>query len=124
MTRPILLVEDDFDVRTVVSDLLASEGYAVVAAENGRVALDRVRALEQPPGLILLDLMMPVMDGLTFLQVFRSEFPALASVPVLVVSAAHALKQQLPGNVSFMPKPIGIEELLAFVRTHCGPAAR
>ena len=61
----ILVVDDDRDIRESLRELLAEAGYAVAVAENGRVALERLRAGLRP-GVILLDLMMPIMDGMTF----------------------------------------------------------
>ncbi len=81
--RPVLVVEDDADTRELLRRLLEREGFAVVEAETGRVALDRVR--EQPPGLILLDLMMPEMDGFEFLAELRQT--GGRGIPVVVVTA-------------------------------------
>jgi two-component system, NtrC family, sensor kinase len=81
--RPVLVVEDEADTRELLRRLLEREGFAVVEAETGRVALDRVRA--QPPGLILLDLMMPEMDGFEFLAELRQT--GGRGIPVVVVTA-------------------------------------
>ena len=82
--QPVLVVEDDADTRELLRRLLEREGFAVVEAETGRVALDRVR--EQPPGLILLDLMMPEMDGFEFLAELRRQTGG-RGIPVVVVTA-------------------------------------
>jgi GAF domain-containing protein/CheY-like chemotaxis protein len=82
--RPVLVVEDDADTRELLRRLLEREGFAVTEAETGRVALERVR--EQPPGLILLDLMMPEMDGFEFLDELRG-LPGGRGIPVVVVTA-------------------------------------
>lgn len=83
--RGVLLVEDDPDVRELVGEALLEEGYSVYPAENGLRGLELARELK--PTVILLDLMMPVMNGWQFLAQQRAE-PDLAPIPVVVVSAA------------------------------------
>ncbi|MBI2466907.1 MAG: response regulator [Candidatus Rokubacteria bacterium] len=80
----VLVVDDDPAFRELARRLLEREGYRVAEAENGRVALERVR--EAPPGLILLDLMMPEMDGFAFVEELRRE-AAWRAIPVVVVTA-------------------------------------
>ncbi|MFM1904385.1 MAG: hypothetical protein RLZZ440_2285 [Planctomycetota bacterium] len=82
--RPVLVVEDDAASREQVTRLLCKDGWRVMEAENGLVALQRAQA--EVPGVILLDLMMPEMDGFEFLARFR-RLPGCAEVPVIVVSA-------------------------------------
>jgi CheY-like chemotaxis protein len=80
----VLIVEDDPDTRDIIKSTLEKDGWKVETAENGLVALERVaRTL---PGLVLLDLMMPEMDGLTFLEEFR-RLPDARAVPVIVLTA-------------------------------------
>jgi CheY-like chemotaxis protein len=81
---PVLVVDDDQEVRGLIRRVLEREGHTVVEAENGLVGLARAR--ERQPGLVLLDLIMPQMDGFDFLEVFRRE-DALRAVPVVVVTA-------------------------------------
>jgi CheY-like chemotaxis protein len=112
----ILLVEDDFDMRDALIPILEYEGHRVVGAANGREALDQLRAGPKP-SLILLDLMMPVMNGTEF----RAELlrdPALASIPVVVVSADPAArsKAKVMGAVGCIEKPLNIDALLSQVR--------
>jgi two-component system chemotaxis response regulator CheY len=103
----ILIVDDDIDIRRSLSDFLEDEGYAVTAAPNGRIALDLLRGGVRP-AVILLDLMMPGMDGWDFRQA-QLEDPALASVPVVVVTACgfspEAIRQQF-APAAFVSKPI------------------
>jgi CheY-like chemotaxis protein len=80
----ILLVEDDEPTRETTRDLVVRHGFAVVEAANGREALDRLA--EGLPDLILLDLLMPEMDGFEFLDEVRSR-PAWRNVPVIVLTA-------------------------------------
>jgi CheY-like chemotaxis protein len=80
----VLVVDDDADLRELLRRLLQREGYRVVEAENGRAALDRIR--EARPGLILLDLMMPEMDGFEFVRRFRKH-DAWRGIPIVVITA-------------------------------------
>lgn len=113
----ILLVEDDPDVRESVQTLLEEEGYTVEPAQNGREALDRVAASAVDPCLILLDLMMPVMNGAEFLAAFRSR--RTAPVPVVILSAWPREAAGAGGVSDYLPKPLSIETLLATVEKHC-----
>jgi CheY-like chemotaxis protein len=112
----ILLVEDDFDLRDALIPILEHEGHHVVGAANGREALDQLRAGAKP-SLILLDLMMPIMNGAEF-RAEQLRDPALASIPVVVVSADPAArrKAEVMGAVGCLEKPMDIDALLAQVR--------
>lgn len=99
-TGPVLVVEDDTETRRVMARSLLKEGFRVVEAENGRVALERVAA--ERPGVILLDLVMPTMDGLEFLTELRRT-DAGRAIPVVVLTAkdlTRAEREQLNGHVS------------------------
>jgi signal transduction histidine kinase/CheY-like chemotaxis protein len=99
---PVLLVEDHSDLRAMMRHMLEQEGWAVAEAENGRVALDRVT--ENRPELIVLDLMMPEMDGFSFLEALR-EHVAWRSIPVVVVTAKDLTTedhQRLNGYVRYI----------------------
>jgi CheY-like chemotaxis protein len=96
---PILVVEDNPSIREVTARQLKAQGWGVLEAENGRVALDRLAT--QIPALILLDLLMPVMDGFQFVEEFRRH-PEWQSIPIVVVTAAdlnEADRQRLNGSV-------------------------
>jgi CheY-like chemotaxis protein len=96
---PVLVVEDDASTRELLRDMLAREGWQVIEAANGRVALDRVA--ENRPQLILLDLMMPEMNGFAFLQELR-QHPEWQSIPVVIVTAKDvtaADRERLRGQV-------------------------
>jgi CheY-like chemotaxis protein len=86
--RRVLVVDDDPGIRRMVSLVLAGEGYDVRTAEDGRQALDLLASWH--PAVILLDLMMPVMDGWTFLVAQQAD-PVLAPIPVIVMSASGDL---------------------------------
>ncbi len=110
--RSILVVEDDFAIRETIAELLESEGYGVRRAANGAEALDRLHG-EGLPSVILLDLMMPVMDGWEFRSRQRSD-PALSGIPVVVLSADNALEQKVSnlGVQAWLSKPFEIDRLL------------
>ena len=84
--RAVLLVDDDLAIREALTEALVEEGFPVYAAQNGLEALDWLQDNRGRPCVVLLDLMMPVMDGRTFLGIRRSD-PALSRIPVIVVSA-------------------------------------
>ncbi len=116
----ILIVEDDDDLRAVVSEMLKQLGYSVATAINGRDALDYLRA-HRAPGLIVLDLMMPVMDGVEFCR-RRLRDPALRSIPLFLFTA----RGQSIANVSavkVLRKPLVVEEFIDAVRSVVQPAA-
>src|SRR5690349_16999267 len=87
----VLLIDDDEDLREALADILDEHGYQVVHAGNGQKALELLRAGLRP-GLMLLDLMMPVMDGAQFRAEQRAD-PALRGIPVVVLSAAGNLER-------------------------------
>jgi CheY-like chemotaxis protein len=112
----ILIIEDDDGVGSSIAHLLRDEGYDVAIATNGRVALDRLQR-DPLPSLILLDLMMPDMDGIEF-RVRQLADARLASIPVIVISArpdiAAQAKQLLVDDC--LAKPMNFEELLHVVQ--------
>ncbi len=112
--HPLLVVEDDPDIREALSDLLEGEGYAVRTAANGVEALHRLAAKPRPC-VILLDLMMPVMNGWEFL-VEKNRSQALSQIPVVVVSAVNG---GAPNVSAIMPKPLDVDRLLSIVRALC-----
>jgi CheY-like chemotaxis protein len=113
-TSSILLVEDDPDIRDTVSELLELEGYQMVTSPNGREALAQLQRMKRPC-LILLDVMMPIMDGYAFMKGMRAD-GQLADIPVVVTSASHKPPE---GACAYVPKPIDVDELLAVVKTYC-----
>jgi CheY-like chemotaxis protein/anti-sigma regulatory factor (Ser/Thr protein kinase) len=114
----LLVVDDDASGLEVLQAVLADEGYELVTARNGREALERAR--ESVPDLVLLDAMMPVLDGFETLRRLRSD-PVLAEVPVIMVTALHDRDSRLlgieAGADDFITKPIDSVELRARVRT-------
>jgi CheY-like chemotaxis protein len=114
----ILIVDDDNDVRSALSELLEEEGFSVEAAPNGREALALLRGGNVHPAVILLDLMMPGMDGWDF----RSEQmrdPTLAGVPVVIVSASGFSRESIRTQfrpAAYVEKPIERDALLDVIR--------
>src|SRR6187200_2364878 len=113
----VFVVEDDVDTRDMLGRFLELEGFQVEVAGNGRQALDRLTSGVHPC-VILLDLMMPVMDGWQFRrqQVLDAQ---LADIPVIVVSAAG--KERIAGIDAdgYLSKPVDLEQLLAQVNQYC-----
>jgi CheY-like chemotaxis protein len=119
----VLVVEDDPDIRATLCEALEDHGYSPVPASNGVEALDYLRGSNEKPCLILLDLMMPVMDG----QEFRAQQRAdqeLAAIPVVVISAYRDLEKYATELATeCLPKPVRLERLLQTARKHCDGAA-
>lgn len=108
----ILLVEDDDDLRDATADALGAEGFEVSAARDGAEALTLLRGAPSKPALILLDLMMPTMNGFEFREQ-QLKSPDLASIPVVVLTASLASKASSLGAAAVLRKPITIEALVA-----------
>jgi CheY-like chemotaxis protein len=116
-TGPLLLVvDDDFDVRESICDLLRDEGYQVEPALNGAIALEKLRGGLKPK-LILLDLMMPVMGGAEFCEHWQAD-PELSKIPVLVMSAAGNASRSnaVAKATAFLPKPLDLTVLFDRVK--------
>ncbi len=110
----ILVVDDDPCIRTALAEVLEDEGYQVACASNGAEALDQLQHDDDAPSLIVLDLMMPVMDGWAFRCAQRSD-PRLSGIPVLVLSAVNrpeALYGEPLGEDGFLAKPFELQRLL------------
>lgn len=108
---PILLIEDDHDIRETMVEAMADEGLSVVTAENGLDALSALREATPRPSLIVLDLMMPIMDGYEFL-VEREKEPALAAIPLVVITAGHQVMRHRLGDAPVVWKPIDLSLFL------------
>jgi CheY-like chemotaxis protein len=118
-SHPVLVVEDDEDIRDAMIGILESKGYTVSAATHGAEALAQLQA-GRTPCIILLDLMMPVMDGWTFCAE-REKDPALVAIPVVVVSAVSRLDPRTAAlrAVDHVAKPVDVSKLLATVERYC-----
>ena len=117
--RNVLVVEDDIDIREALQEVLEVHGYVVLTASHGGVALEKLTLL-QHPCVILLDLMMPVMDGFQFLEVLERRGEA-HEWPVVVLSANRDIERArtLPGVASVLSKPFELDDLLERVKRFC-----
>src|SRR5262245_57538313 len=114
----ILVVDDEVDIRQLLSTFLVHKGYRAISVSNGEVALNHLRQHQPLPQLILLDLMMPVMNGMDFRRAQLRDL-RLAAIPVIVMSAAGEMQAStLPGD-AYLPKPIDFATLLALVEQYC-----
>ena len=113
-SNSILVVEDDLRALEALTDLLEASGYTVQKARNGQEALTQAKV--QPPGMILLDLSMPVMDGWEFMRQQRLE-PSIADIPVVVITA---LVSAVPaGAKALVTKPINVNRLMVLIEKYC-----
>jgi CheY-like chemotaxis protein len=115
----VLLVDDDQDVLDALTELLHDEGFEVMRAHNGREALDLMRD-DARPALVLLDLMMPVMSGLEFLE-HKSRDREIAAIPVVIISG---ISVDMPGDLPIIRKPFDADSVLDAVRLHIGMRPR
>ena len=114
----ILVVEDDDDIRDTLREVLAAEGYDVAEARDGVDAFAHLKDGVDHVSLILLDMMMPRMDGWTFVD-HQTNNPAIAAIPVVVLSAAPRNQLRDIRAVAILQKPLNFDELLAVLRTNC-----
>ena len=114
---PVLIVEDDADLREMMAQLLTLEGYNAATVSNGREALQYLET-GRPPELILLDLMMPVMDGWEFRRHQKAD-PEMSQVPVIVLSALDQGRATGLDPAAFLKKPLDFDRLLQLVRHYC-----
>ena len=117
----VLIVDDDLDMIEVIELVLQDAGYATRSALNGQQALDAV-AVEMP-ALIVLDILMPVMNGWQFAQAFRARHGR--AVPIVVATAAEQIERRRNGLdvTDVLPKPFEVSDLLRLVARHVKPPA-
>ena len=114
-SAPVLIIEDDPDLRDALRELLSGKGYHVTTAADGREGLARMGAPPRP-GVILLDLMLPRMDGFEF-RVRQLEDPELAAIPVIVLSGGGDVERKVArlGVAASLTKPLDLGTLLEHV---------
>lgn len=114
--KSILIIEDDEGIRATLRLMLEIEGYRIATAGNGKEGLEQLPRMERPC-LILLDLMMPVMNGWEFMQVLEKDM-ILATIPVVIVTAygTRGIETKAQGLIK---KPIKLDELLSIVKQYC-----
>jgi two-component system, chemotaxis family, chemotaxis protein CheY len=118
MTHTVLVVEDEVDLREMLQEALELSGYAVVAVADGRAALDAMARIESLC-LVLLDLLMPGMNGWDFCDHVRKR-PELARLPIIVHSSATNSPPR--GATAVVRKPVKLDRLLSIVGEHCDPS--
>jgi CheY-like chemotaxis protein len=120
MAHRVLVVDDDPDIRETVIEVLEENGHLALGASNGVEALEHLRNQDDLPCLILLDLMMPEMDGPTFRAEMLKD-PALSPIPVIVVSAFReaAEKAKELAAAGHLTKPVSLDALISLVETFC-----
>jgi CheY-like chemotaxis protein len=118
--KTVLVVEDDPAARLTLCDILADEGYHCLEAADGREAIERLAQAEVAPCVILLDLMMPGMNGWQFLE-WMQRSGSHPGIPVVVLSAMPdgAAEAKRLAAASFIPKPVPLDALLESVERHC-----
>ena len=119
--KSVLVVEDDQSIRDLLKIALELDGYEVSTAENGQIALDLLPQMPKPC-LILLDLMMPVMDGWAFAAKLEKDV-VLATIPVVIVSAFSDKGKDIKAK-AFIKKPVDLEALFLVVKKWCPPKNR
>jgi len=114
---PILLVDDDFSIRRSIAEVLGDAGYEVRSAANGREALSMLAERGVRPGLIILDLWMPSMDGLEF-RFLQRNLAGVADIPTLVITASRFLPIELKDLelTNVLRKPLHLDDLLTATR--------
>ncbi len=117
---PIFVVDDDTDLREVLGELLADEGYDPQLCANGSAALELLRAGARPR-LILLDLMMPVMDGWQFRDAQLRDV-ALRDIPVVVMTASRLVEEESLAAAEILRKPVGIAQIIEAVERNARAA--
>jgi len=120
MSHSVLVVEDDADIRQALLEILEEHGFDAAGVKHGAEALQFLTQATELPCLILLDLMMPVMDGVAF-RAAQQQDPRLSSIPVVVLSAYRDVDRQAQGlgAVSVLMKPPSVRELVTVLNTHC-----
>lgn len=113
----ILIIEDEVDIRENLKLLLELEGFTVFTANNGKEGLTKLHSMPRPC-VILLDMLMPVMNGKEFLEAKGHE-DLIATIPVGIVSGVADRPKMIGGAVAFIKKPFEIEGLIKFVKKYC-----
>jgi CheY-like chemotaxis protein len=123
MSCLVLVVEDDPDVRESLTEVLSDSAYTTVAVANGQEALDHLRAGGETPCVILLDIMMPVMDGREFRIIQRAD-PELGQIPVVILTAHADIAEAATSlqAAAYLRKPVQLRALLDVVHKFCRAA--
>jgi two-component system, chemotaxis family, chemotaxis protein CheY len=119
MMRPLLVVDDDRDLREAIEEVLRDAGWTVLGAGHGREALEVLARARPLPGLVLLDMMMPVLDGVGFATEMQA-VGAWRDIPVIIFSASANSEEaaRVVGARAYLRKPVDLEALLEVVERH------
>lgn len=117
--KTLLVVDDEFSIVQVMEAILADAGYRVITATNGRAALERLANAK--PDLVLLDYMMPILDGPGMLKVMAAD-PAYRDIPVVMMSSLPeaAVREQCHGYRAFLRKPFSASKVIDTIRRILG----
>jgi CheY-like chemotaxis protein len=117
MSKKIFIIEDDKSIRENLQELLETAGYSVETASNGREALNKLSVSSQLPSLIILDLMMPIMDGYQFRKEQEID-PKLSLIPVVITTAGGNIESKVfrLGAKAYFKKPFDIDDVLNTVK--------
>ncbi len=113
--KTIVVVDDEEGIRETLKDVFEDEGYAVGVAPNGADALKLLRAMAVKPCIVILDLIMPILDGRAVFEAMKAD-PTLADVPIVIATSDPA---RAPSGVLILKKPVALELLLDTVRKYC-----
>lgn len=124
MMKKVYVIDDDLDVRDIIVFALENSGYAVTSFTNGEEALQALvdTPIKDLPGLIIVDYLMPVMDGVTFIhQIQKSDKKEILNIALALSSAMGPMDPAISTlkNVIHLPKPMELEDLLLVAKTHC-----
>lgn len=120
MKKPVMVIEDDRDIREPIKELLEDEGYSVVCTGSGEEALKWLESSTLTPGIILCDLMMPVMNGIDFVEALKQRHMEDQSRRVVLLSASSDIADTADRlGVGFIRKPIDLDDLIKKVHQYC-----
>jgi CheY-like chemotaxis protein len=120
MKREILIIEDDSEIRNTMIDFLEDEGFVVRAAENGAQGISILQESATLPGLIFLDIMMPVMDGIEFRSTQLKDVN-YSKIPTVIFSADGRVNQKVDtaGTVEVLKKPVELDDVINLANKYC-----
>ena len=118
-TPSVLVIEDDRDVAMTINDVVEERGYRAICVGNGREALSVLEG--ERPALMLVDLFMPVMNGVEFLKVIKKT-PTLATIPRVIMTAANDPMISVKEDVTVLYKPVDFDALTRLLQKYCEPA--
>lgn len=122
--KSVFVIDDDSDVREVIVFALESEGFTVQSAEGALPALEILKEMpkEQYPGMLIVDYLMPEMDGIAFIKILKNEYrDTLGRIPIVFSSAMGTVDTTDPDlkDVTTLYKPMDLEDLLKVAHNHC-----